>query len=70
MQLIVPNKVYDVLKWVAMVLFPAAIALYFALAKAWGWPNVDSVMATLAAINGFLGVILGVSSAQFYQQTK
>jgi hypothetical protein len=32
------NKVYDVLKWIAMIFLPALGTLYFALAKIWGFP--------------------------------
>ena len=33
------DKVYDVLKWIAMYLLPAAGTLYFALAGIWGSRN-------------------------------
>ena len=32
------NKVYDVLKWIAMYMLPAVGTLYFALAGIWGLP--------------------------------
>ena len=32
------NKMYDVLKWIAMVFLPALATLYFALAGIWGFP--------------------------------
>ena len=32
------NKTYDILKWIAMYLLPAAGTLYFALAGIWGLP--------------------------------
>lgn len=70
MQLIVPDKVYDVAKWIAMVLFPIVIVMYSALAQTWGWPDSDKIIATLAAINAALGGILGVSSAQYYKKTN
>ena len=31
------NKVYDVLKWIALILLPALGTLYFALAGIWGF---------------------------------
>ena len=33
------NKTYDILKWIAMYLLPAAGTLYFALAGIWSFPN-------------------------------
>lgn len=59
------NKVYDVLKWIAMVGIPAVATLYFALAGIWGWPYGEQIVGTLTAIDTFLGVVLGISSAQY-----
>lgn len=63
------NKVYDVLKWIAMVLLPALGTLYFALASIWGLPMGEQVVGTIAAINTFLGACLGISSVR-YSKTK
>lgn len=59
------NKTYDVLKWVAMILLPAAGTLYFALAGIWGLPYAEQIVGTITAIDTFLGVILGLSSSQY-----
>ena len=59
------NKVYDVLKWIAMVVLPAVATLYMALSGTWGWPYGDQVVATITAVDTFLGVILGISSTQY-----
>lgn len=59
------NKIYDVLKWVAMILLPAIGTLYFALAGIWGLPYGEQIVGTLTAIDTFLGVILGLSTAQY-----
>ena len=59
------NKTYDVLKWVAMYLLPAAGTLYFALAGIWGLPFGEQVVGTITAIDTFLGVILGISTSQY-----
>lgn len=59
------NKVYDVLKWVAMYLLPAAGTLYFAIAGIWGLAYGEEVVGTITAVDTFLGVILGVSSAKY-----
>lgn len=59
------NKVYDVLKWITMYLIPALGTLYFALAGIWGFPYGEQIVGTLTAIDTFLGVILGISSAKY-----
>ena len=59
------NKVYDVLKWIAMYLLPALGTLYFAIASIWGLTYGEQVVGTITAIDTFLGVILGISTAQY-----
>lgn len=60
-----PNKVYDILKWVAQILLPAIATLYFALASIWGFPYAEQIVGTITAIDAFLGVLLGISSAKY-----
>lgn len=59
------NKAYDILKWIALVLLPASATLYFALSGIWGFPYGEQVVGTITAIDTFLGVILGISNAQY-----
>ena len=59
------NKLYDVLKWITMVILPAIGTLYFALAGIWGFPYAEQIGGTITAIVTFLGVLLGISSAQY-----
>lgn len=59
------NKVYDVLKWIAQYFLPAVGTLYFALAGIWGLPYGEQVVGTITAVDTFLGVLLGISSAQY-----
>lgn len=63
------NKVYDVLKWVALVILPAIGTLYFSLAGIWGLPYGEEILGTIAAIEVFLGAILQISTSQ-YNKTK
>lgn len=59
------NRMYDILKQAASFGFPACIALYWALAQVWHFPNAEQVMGTLAAINVFIGGLIGRSSASY-----
>ena len=59
------NKVYDVLKWIAMYLLPALGTLYFAIASIWGLPYGEQIVGTITAIDTFLGVILGISTTKY-----
>lgn len=59
------NKAYDILKWIAMYLLPALGTLYFALAGIWSFPYGEEVVGTITAVDTFLGVLLGISTAQY-----
>ena len=62
------NKTYDILKWSAQYLLPALGTLYFALAGIWGLPYGEQIVGTIAAIDTFLGVVLGISNAQYHRR--
>lgn len=64
------NKAYDVLKWIALYLLPAIGTLYFALSGIWGLPYGEEVVGTITAVDTFLGVILGISSATYNKTNK
>lgn len=63
-----PNKVYDILKWIAQILLPALATLYFALAQIWGFPYGEEIVGTISAIDVFLGVCLGISTMQYNKE--
>lgn len=64
------DKVYDALKWIAQYLLPALGTLYFALASIWGLPYGEQIVGTITAIDAFLGVLLGISTAQYNKMTS
>lgn len=64
------NKVYDVLKWIATLVLPALATLYAALAGIWGLPYGEAISATIMAIVTFLGVVLKISSDNYYKKIE
>lgn len=62
------NKTYDILKWIAQYLLPGLGTLYFALASIWGLPYGEQIVGTITAVDTFLGVILGISTAEYNKQ--
>ena len=60
-----PDKIYDVLKWVTMIVLPALATAYVGLASIWGWPYADEVAKTTAVVCTLLGALLGISTAQY-----
>lgn len=65
--LILSNKAYDALKYLAQILLPALGTLYFALAQIWGLPSAEEVAGTVLAVDTFLGVVLKLSHSAYQQ---
>lgn len=59
------NKVYDILKWFAMIVLPASATLYLGLANTWGLPYGDEISTTITLVNTFLGAVLMISSTNY-----
>ena len=65
-----PDKMYNVLKWLTMIVLPALATLYFALSGIWGFPYGEQVVGTITALVTFFGVVLGVSTVQYNKLEK
>ena len=61
------SKIYDILKWVAIIGLSALGTLYNGLALIWNLPYADEIPKTLDVIGTFLGVILGISCYNYYK---
>ena len=53
-----------------MILLPAIATLYFALSGIWGFPYAEQIVGTIAAIETFLGALLGISTLTYNKQNK
>ena len=62
---VLPQKLYDSLKYIALVVLPALGALYAAVGGIWGLPAVVEVVGTIAAIDTFLGLLIRASSTAY-----
>lgn len=59
--MILNNRLYDVLKWVALIALPALGVFYFTIAKIWGLPYGAEITATIDALALLIGTLIGVS---------
>lgn len=60
---IIPDKMYQILKWVGLIACPAIATFVGAVFPAWGIPNVDAITLTLNATGVLIGALIGVSAA-------
>lgn len=61
----ISNKVYDVLKFLSLILLPAVATLYFALAAIWHLPAANEVVGSIVAVDTFLGVLVKFSTNSY-----
>lgn len=62
-----PDKWYDILKWIALICLPALATFYVALSGVWGWPYADEVAKTATAVCTLIGALIGISTASYYK---
>ena len=64
------NKVYNILKWIALILLPAVSTLIMSLGDIWGLPCKEQICLTITAIDTFLGALLAISTASYKGEGK
>jgi hypothetical protein len=64
------NKVYDVLKWVALIALDALGVFYSTISDIWALPFGDEVLKTCAALSVLIGTLIGVSSIKHKRETE
>ena len=63
--MVMNNKVYDILKYIAQIVLPALAVLYASLAKIWNFPYGTEITGTITALDLFLGALLKISSDKY-----
>ena len=60
--MILPTKLYEILRWVTWIVLPAIATLIAALNAAWNWGlPIDAILSTFAAVETFIGIVLGIA---------
>lgn len=59
------SKLYDVLKWIALVGCYALNYLWVNLADIWGFPYADAIGRTITVIGCFIGILIGIGSIRY-----
>lgn len=64
-KMVLSNKTYDTLKWVALVGTNAFSALIITLGQIWGWNCAGAIAGTISAIGTCIGACLQISTANY-----
>ena len=65
----IPNKVYDILKWIVIVFMPALNGLILALGNVLQFDS-SVICGIISAVHVFLGALIGVSSVKYTKNNK
>lgn len=60
-----PDKIYNVLKWLALIFLPASAAFYALMADTWNLPYGNQITITINGFGLFLGACLGISTLSY-----
>lgn len=63
----IPDKLYSILKWICITAFPALITLYGVIGTTCHIPYTQETLTIMGAVNVFLGALIGISTAKYYQ---
>lgn len=59
---LIPSKVYDVLKWIGLIVCPALATLTLTVGNAVGIPCTAEIATCITAAGTFIGAIIGASA--------
>jgi hypothetical protein len=59
------SRIYDTLKYLALIALPVLGALYFVLAGSLDLPDPDQVVGIIVVIDAFLGILLYISTSKY-----
>ena len=62
------NKLYDVLKWLVVICFPALTTAYCGLDAVFGWGYADTVAKVSAIVCTLIGALIGISTAEYNKE--
>lgn len=62
----IPNKLFDILKWLSIVALPALSTFIVVIGRIWNWGDIAGMVAqTITAVAVLLGALLGISAINY-----
>jgi len=65
----IPDKVYEVLKWIVVIFLPALETAIFGLGQLYGFDST-LICGTIAIACTFIGALIGVSTYAYRKEQK
>jgi len=69
MNRLLPDKLFDWLKWISIVCLPSLSSCVVVLGRIWNWGDIAVMVAqTITAVAVLLGALLGISAIQYNKE--
>lgn len=65
MKALLPDKAYEILKWICVIAIPALVILIKTVFPVQNIPYAEPIATTLTAIGLFIGALIGVSTISY-----
>lgn len=59
------NEIYDILKWLVVIVLPAISTFYSTVAPLFGWYDPGTVAQVISAVCVLVGALIGISTAEY-----
>lgn len=67
----IPSRVYDILKWILLIVVDAFVTVFMLLANTRGWDiPTEAIVTTITGISTFVGSCVGISTKSYYNDQK
>lgn len=64
------NKLYDILKYIALIFVPAICVFITTVGNIWDWQYIDAITGTISAFGVLLGALLQISSINYAKKQE
>jgi hypothetical protein len=68
--MILSDRLYKILKWVAIAVIPALVTFWSAIATVWSLPYGTEIATTIGAVGVLLAALLGISNGAYMRARK
>lgn len=68
--MIIPDKIYDVLKYLCLYGLPSITLFWAAIGTIWGIPYTTEIERTLVALTALISGLIGISSIAYNKSNK
>lgn len=67
---VIPDKIYNFLKWLLIIAVPAFITFLTTIFALYHIPNIEIIVGTISAFATLIGALVGISTVAYNKQKE